>query len=101
MPVLINETFNQLSDRQKYDLCSLFPRCFSYIGKLPSGGQNLSIGNGCDEQHIVEHEFLHALGLYHEQSRPDRDDYLTIMFENIQTGSSKVPIEMSVYYMSV
>uniref|UniRef100_A0A3P9B4B1 Metalloendopeptidase n=1 Tax=Maylandia zebra TaxID=106582 RepID=A0A3P9B4B1_9CICH len=56
--------------------------CWSYIGKA-SRGQELSIGIGCGYIAIVEHEFLHALGFYHEQSRYDRDDYVTINSENI------------------
>lgn len=32
------------------------------------------------------HEFLHALGFYHMQSTYDRDDYVTIVRENIEPG---------------
>uniref|UniRef100_A0A3Q3FVH4 Metalloendopeptidase n=1 Tax=Kryptolebias marmoratus TaxID=37003 RepID=A0A3Q3FVH4_KRYMA len=58
--------------------------CFSDIGKSEANEQVLSIGKHCDFVHIVEHEFLHALGFFHEQSRYDRDDYVTIVTENIQ-----------------
>ncbi|KAK2892384.1 hypothetical protein Q8A67_012372 [Cirrhinus molitorella] len=60
--------------------------CWSYIGRSSLGGQTLSIGNGCGIKGIVEHEFLHALGFYHEHSRYDRDDYVTINYENITKG---------------
>ncbi|XP_050984028.1 meprin A subunit beta isoform X2 [Labeo rohita] len=60
--------------------------CWSYVGRIFPGGQTLSIGNGCGLKSIAEHEFLHALGFWHEQSRYDRDDYVTINFENIITG---------------
>lgn len=49
-------------------------------------GQNLSIGSGCDHKAIIEHELLHALGFYHEQSRTDRDDYVTIHWDEILQG---------------
>ncbi|XP_063735021.1 meprin A subunit beta-like [Eleginops maclovinus] len=60
--------------------------CYSYIGKVKSNGQELSIGRFCDDISTVEHEFLHALGFYHEQSRYDRDDHVTIVYKNIEAG---------------
>ncbi|XP_030641234.1 meprin A subunit beta-like [Chanos chanos] len=60
--------------------------CFSSVGKTSWYSQLLSIGDGCDTIAIVEHEFLHALGFHHEQSRYDRDDHVTIVWENIMWG---------------
>ena len=51
--------------------------------------QELSLDNGCIwdwAKGITQHELLHAMGLHHEQSRSDRDDYVTINFNNIQAG---------------
>ncbi|XP_062395703.1 meprin A subunit beta-like [Sardina pilchardus] len=63
-----------------------FRGCYSSVGKVTPGGQTVSIGRGCAVVHIVEHELLHALGFYHEQSRYDRDDHVTVIWENIKEG---------------
>ncbi|XP_010880598.2 meprin A subunit alpha [Esox lucius] len=59
--------------------------CWSFVGD-DKIGQNLSIGAGCDTKAIVEHELLHALGFFHEQSRSDRDDYVKIWWDQIIEG---------------
>ncbi|CAN9507582.1 unnamed protein product [Ophioblennius macclurei] len=59
--------------------------CWSYVGDDKTG-QELSIGAGCDTKAVVEHELLHALGFYHEQSRSDRDDYVKIWWDEIEEG---------------
>ena len=46
----------------------------------------MSLGKNCRSANIVMHEMMHALGFLHEQSRPDRDDYVTIMLDNIKEG---------------
>uniref|UniRef100_A0A8C8RVV1 Meprin A subunit n=1 Tax=Pelusios castaneus TaxID=367368 RepID=A0A8C8RVV1_9SAUR len=61
--------------------------CWSMVGDRQTG-QNLSIGQWCDYKAIVEHELLHALGFYHEQSRTDRDDYVDIWWNEILSGQS-------------
>lgn len=60
--------------------------CFSSVGNRHVGKQRLSIGTNCDRIATIEHEFLHALGFWHEQSRSDRDDYVRIMWDRISEG---------------
>ena len=62
--------------------------CFSYLGMI-GRRQAVNIGRGCEFRGIVQHEILHALGRAHEQSRPDRDNYVIINMNNIRQGNKK------------
>ncbi|XP_078482315.1 LOW QUALITY PROTEIN: uncharacterized protein LOC100182127 [Ciona intestinalis] len=61
--------------------------CSSSIGYIPpSREQHMSLVVGCHYVGVVAHEFLHTLGFLHEQSRPDRDSFVKIHFENMKSN---------------
>ena len=62
--------------------------CCSYIGYIGCGKQGLSLSNACIDQGTVVHEILHTMGFFHEHSRPDRDQYVRIIDENIRGGAN-------------
>ena len=61
--------------------------CSSYVGRI-GGAQLITLPEfnrgTCRTHGITIHEACHALGLWHEQSRPDRDQYIEIVEENVQ-----------------
>jgi len=60
--------------------------CSSPVGRQ-GGRQTITLGLGCLKGQ-ARHEIGHALGLWHEQSRSDRNQFVTINWANIQTGQS-------------
>ena len=63
--------------------------CHATIGFMGPGygKHNLNLGESwCFTKTIIVHEFLHLLGVSHEQVRPDRDQYLTVNWTNMRVS---------------
>ncbi|MGZ8821774.1 MAG: M12 family metallopeptidase [Aeromicrobium sp.] len=61
------------------------PGCSANIGRR-GGEQFVNLGPGCTAGNTI-HEMGHTVGMWHEQSREDRDLFVTIHFENILPGA--------------
>jgi hypothetical protein len=59
--------------------------CYSYIGDIHSGSQEINGGADCPIPALL-HEMGHATGLYHEQSRLDRDSFVSFYLDNVDDG---------------
>ena len=85
--------------------------CTSYVGQQ-GGCQKITLGPGCNNIGIIVHEIYHALGMWHKQSRPDRDGYIRVLYDNIEPdkrfalifdkqNSYEVDYQGTAYYGSV
>ncbi|XP_055337629.1 high choriolytic enzyme 2-like [Paramacrobiotus metropolitanus] len=57
--------------------------CYTHIGRR-NGANPIWLSRSClSEIGIIMHEVLHKLGLFHEHSRPDRSDFVSVHYQNI------------------
>jgi|GEM_PF-5653669 len=63
------------SDESDYVVFVAELGCASYIGRI-GGAQPIYSGSSCSTGNFI-HEIGHTLGLYHEHTRPDRDQFVT------------------------
>jgi len=65
--------------------------CGAMVGLRPGRGHPMAVNYqapGClQTTGGIQHELLHVLGLFHEQSRPDRDEYVIVLWDNIIPGT--------------
>ena len=66
------------------------PGCYAYIGRNadgPSTFMSIDTTPFCFTYRTVQHEMMHALGLNHENTRPDRDVQWFYMKNNSRKGT--------------
>jgi hypothetical protein len=59
--------------------------CASSVG-MQGGQQFIILGEGCSTGNTI-HEIGHTIGLWHEQSRSDRDQYVEVLWANIHPAA--------------
>ncbi|XP_054083578.1 seminal metalloprotease 1 [Zeugodacus cucurbitae] len=78
------------SSKQYVAISSKAGGCFTAVGyqaKVQTMNlENYPIGEGCFRPGTILHEFMHALGFYHQQSDSERDEFIQVVYDNIVAG---------------
>jgi len=81
---MIPRTESNAANYENYISFELSGGCASYVG-MKGGEQSVWLADNCTVGSII-HEIGHAIGLFHEHTRPDRDNYVTVNLSNVSAG---------------
>eukprot|EP00111_Clytia_hemisphaerica_P024564 TCONS_00072424-protein len=62
--------------------------CYTSVG-MQYRGNFINLGVGCFTHGVLIHEIMHGLGVWHEQSRGDRDQHIKINYHNMKCCKSQ------------
>ena len=79
-----NVRFQVRTNQSNYITFRVGSGCSSSVGMV-GGRQYINLASGCTMGNTI-HEIGHAMGLWHEHTRADRDNYVTVHFDRIQSG---------------
>jgi hypothetical protein len=61
--------------------------CSAHVGHVAPQQSTMTLQqNGCFYSKTIQHELMHVIGFFHEQSRPDRDEFLQINLQNVESS---------------